>query len=658
MIKLINKFKLWHLAILATAASPIALMALDPYDVIAPTGGADDSALVQSHLNTSATKTVYMLEGDWHICHTVSLPQDGHLKGASTGSSWSNLGNSALINGTKISCPSGSGGFVAKSGFIQTHDRATVDGIGIQCFNDPNHPVSGIDARNATSIVVRNSQFNQCLPGGVDRFSDGNDSHGNAHAHAQLAVIENNFFYGGGYATGCTNGGQISDEVVRHNDFIVSSVQSNCVYGLKLTDNRIEDGGFGVTVEGPGGYVSIDSNQFDRTWPPIRISSGPVYIANNQFTGYPASEGGPSPTSIEFTGNVSYITVGVNHFLFNNASAYKVDAGVSVTNSSFYTPDTDLNVWADAYTASVIGPQVIGGSSGPPPNLALPVVTPFSSVSLIGSAFAAPDFTTAKNWSYSLPHSTSPYTIPNPSSSFEGQTGIIMVAQDAIVGSDTVTWGSAFSGTIPTLSTAANIADYIPYFVQGGKVILGAKSSSSAPPPPPPPPNILAGNSGMTSGWGMERTTLTNGVGADPAGGNTASAVKEDGTANDSHNFFQTISPGVGTLTCNMYVHAGTSGTRNFEMIMWDTNWASNGWADFNQSGIKTASGGSATVNATQDAGGGWHRVSVTYNLPTAPVHYYIFFDNGQNIFAPHFSGDNKSNVWFWGPNCHAGSSP
>src|SRR6185295_18315644 len=146
---------------------------------------------------------------------------------------------------------------------------------------------------------------------------------------------------------------------------------------------------------------------------------------------------------------------------------------------------------------------------------------------------------------------------------------------------------------------------------------------------------------------------LTNAVGTDPIGGGNASSFRESASTT-THAIGQPISTGV-SMTCSFYVHAGTSGTRNVEIIVGDASFANNAWADFTQAGVNTGSGGtgsSVSGITSTSVGGGWSRVGATVNLNTPIAFFFLFLDNGSNAYNPTYTGDNTSNVWLWGPTC------
>ena len=77
------------------------------------------------------------------------------------------------------------------------------------------------------------------------------------------------------------------------------------------------------------------------------------------------------------------------------------------------------------------------------------------------------DFSTATNFSLTL-NANASNTLANPSNLSAGQSGVIVVTQDA-TGSRTLTFGSYWkfaSGAAPTLTTSANAVDALAYYVE------------------------------------------------------------------------------------------------------------------------------------------------------------------------------------------------
>ena len=86
-------------------------------------------------------------------------------------------------------------------------------------------------------------------------------------------------------------------------------------------------------------------------------------------------------------------------------------------------------------------------------------------VALTDDATITPDFAAGNNFSVTLAGNR---TLANPTNLVAGQSGTIVVTQDA-TGSRTLAYGSAWKfpgGTAPTLTTAANAVDVIAYYVE------------------------------------------------------------------------------------------------------------------------------------------------------------------------------------------------
>ena len=83
---------------------------------------------------------------------------------------------------------------------------------------------------------------------------------------------------------------------------------------------------------------------------------------------------------------------------------------------------------------------------------------------LTSGATITPDFATANNFSLTLDTNA---TLANPTNIVAGQSGVIVITQDG-TGGRTLAFGSYWdfsSGTVPTLTTAANAIDVLVYYV-------------------------------------------------------------------------------------------------------------------------------------------------------------------------------------------------
>jgi hypothetical protein len=84
---------------------------------------------------------------------------------------------------------------------------------------------------------------------------------------------------------------------------------------------------------------------------------------------------------------------------------------------------------------------------------------------LTDGATITPDFSLANNYSVTLGGNR---TLANPTNLTAGQSGVIVVSQDA-TGSRTLAFGSYWKfpgGTAPTLTTTASAVDVLAYYVE------------------------------------------------------------------------------------------------------------------------------------------------------------------------------------------------
>jgi hypothetical protein len=93
-----------------------------------------------------------------------------------------------------------------------------------------------------------------------------------------------------------------------------------------------------------------------------------------------------------------------------------------------------------------------------------------SIVALTDGATITPDFATGNNFSVTLAGNR---TLANPTNLTAGQSGVIVVTQDA-TGGRTLAFGSNWKfpgGTAPTLTTTADAVDVIAYYVESSSRI-------------------------------------------------------------------------------------------------------------------------------------------------------------------------------------------
>jgi hypothetical protein len=139
-------------------------------------------------------------------------------------------------------------------------------------------------------------------------------------------------------------------------------------------------------------------------------------------------------------------------------------------NITVLTAGTGISVSGTAVTNT--GVLSVNGSTGAVSNVAVTnTAQSFSAAqrgtvsALTDGATITPDFAVANNFSVTLAGNR---TLANPSNLTAGQTGTIVITQDA-TGSRTLAYGSNWKfpgGTAPTLTTTANAVDVISYYVE------------------------------------------------------------------------------------------------------------------------------------------------------------------------------------------------
>jgi hypothetical protein len=164
--------------------------------------------------------------------------------------------------------------------------------------------------------------------------------------------------------------------------------------------------------------------------------------------------------------------------------------------------------------------------------------------------------------------------------------------------------------------------------------------------------NFLTGGVGFTSSWSGTSSTLTTGVSGDPFGGANAARLTEDTTAASTHSISQSVTAlAARTYLFGCFVAPGSSGTRNFELLLADATFAAISVAIFNPTtGALVATAGNVTPIATGSSPmpNGWQWVWMTANL-----------GNFSNLVAApslasgtsdNYNGDGTSNLLLYGP--------
>lgn len=153
-------------------------------------------------------------------------------------------------------------------------------------------------------------------------------------------------------------------------------------------------------------------------------------------------------------------------------TAVQLRRGTTAQHSSFTgavgecTVDTDKDVLV-VHDGSVAGGYPLAGAA---------IAQTFTKAqrgaitALTDGATITPDFSAANNFSVTLAGNR---TLANPSNQTAGQSGAIVITQDA-TGSRTLSFGSNWkfpNGTAPTLTTTANKVDVLVYYVESASRI-------------------------------------------------------------------------------------------------------------------------------------------------------------------------------------------
>lgn len=140
----------------------------------------------------------------------------------------------------------------------------------------------------------------------------------------------------------------------------------------------------------------------------------------------------------------SFIVGNGTNFIAESGSTARASLGLAIgTNVQAYDAATAKTNTAQAFTAAQRG----------------------SITALTDGATITPNFALANNFSVTLAGNR---TLANPSNLVAGQSGVIVVTQDA-TGSRTLSYGTNWKfpgGTAPTLTTAANSVDILAYYVE------------------------------------------------------------------------------------------------------------------------------------------------------------------------------------------------
>jgi hypothetical protein len=330
------------------------------WNIITPSGGDDYPQLSAAFAN-AANVPVWLIPGATYIVRQsgLAIPQKGTVASMSP-NLWNGGGNNAQAAGAIITSTD-NGSFSNGQAFIKMHDKSALVGVvinGLRTYGGVQ--VDGIDARNATGVLIENVGIMNCY-NGINRYSNGAVP-GDTLGFSQLALIRGSWIMGNsnyGYYSGGTNGGFVSDERIEGVNFAFNGagqIYCNGTTGLQIVGCRLEDGTHGIDfINATLGLVS--GCTFDRLWPPVTIQDSSVIgVVGNMFSGYPNSEGGPSEEAISLAGKNTRLTIGPNNIGYHFVANYRLASGAFVSGDSVFYDNTggDTGRYFDGYTAGML----------------------------------------------------------------------------------------------------------------------------------------------------------------------------------------------------------------------------------------------------------------------------------------------------------------
>ena len=211
----------------------------------------------------------------------------------------------------------------------------------------------------------------------------------------------------------------------------------------------------------PAGNPVITGTTISSTWANTTLND----IAN-ALTGSVASDG-QTPMS----GNLNMASNKIVNLTDGTLATDAATLGQVTTALGDYIPVADIGVTVEAYDATIlksadIGVTVQGYDAATAKTNVTQAFTKGQSgavTALTDGATITPNFANSNNFSVTLGGNR---TLANPTNITAGQSGIIVITQDA-TGSRTLSYGSYWKfagGTAPTLTTTANAVDVLAYY--------------------------------------------------------------------------------------------------------------------------------------------------------------------------------------------------
>lgn len=165
------------------------------------------------------------------------------------------------------------------------------------------------------------------------------------------------------------------------------------------------------------------------------------------------------------------VTVGASTLTSTTAGVLLVDgAAIGGASEAYVTSAVAAEATARDAAIAAAAPD-LSGYAAKASNNTFTKAQRGSVVALTYGASITMDMSASNNFSLTA---TGNFTLANPTNMTPGQSGLIVITQDA-TGSRVVSWGSNFvaaGGTKPTLSTAANAVDYVSYYVESASRVF------------------------------------------------------------------------------------------------------------------------------------------------------------------------------------------
>jgi hypothetical protein len=635
--------------------------------VLTPSGG-DDTAAIQAAVtnNPSVWLQPTAASNAFDVRSQITVPNNHVIQGPGN---WvtalpggANISEATVVVHCTTACnfPTQPNGEPA--GFFALQDRNVLRGFTIYGNRLTGGTENCITAYNSSAPEIDHMMLYNCSVNGVDNFAN-RSFPGQSLDYSQYMWLHDTHIYQPGnlcYRADGSNGGFVSDVIIRNNDLALCTYGSMYLHGSFFTShidgNRMEDFFPGVILNGASD-VSFTGNLCDKTTACFSLTNSQnISISGGRLNTWDVGHTAVPSANVEFAGTNYNISIAGVDAEGGDLGVFKVYAGGTCIGCSLpAAPPAGATWYADDYTRDILAPQstpLTGGQTVAPTGL-----------TLTGTSFNAPDLSGYTNFNISLLASScvsGGCTLPGPTQLGIGigQKFRLTFIQDPTTGGSTINWGPEYLNT-PTLSSVAETFDTVDATVlAGGTVQLGNSVTFTQP-----NANELTGGSGMTSGWVGSNATLTTGTGTNASGAaSAATTLIEDATANVLHRIVQTNTTANGVRTLSVYVAPlGAGATRYVNLGVTDS-------VVGQYAAVTIAPDGSGIgpniLNAeilaqgVQQSNLGWTRYYMTYKLNSSSGHSQIVGLYNPQQSNTQYNGDGVSGLRLWQPEDRAGTFP